>query len=63
MFLFAQLKSSLKSNFFERSISEHSKLIFIKDNIKEMKSYMLKKLLNKRVCRRDKRELMKYLMR
>ena len=63
IFSLAQLKSSSKSNSFRRSISEHSKSIFIKNDIKELKSYVLKKLLNKRVYRRDKNELMKYLIK
>ena len=63
MFSFAQLKSSLKFDFFERSILKHSKSIFVKGEIKELKSYILKRLLNKRVYRRGKGEFVKYLIK
>ena len=37
--------------------------MFVEGDIKEMKFYMLKRLLNKRVCRRGKNKLMKYLIK
>ena len=63
VFSLAQLKSSLKFDSFRRSISEHSKSMFVEGDIKELKSYVLKRLLNKRVCYRGKGESMKYLIR
>ena len=63
MFSLAQLKSSSKSDPFRRSISEHSKSMFIEGDIKKMKSYVLKRLLNKRIYRRDKDESIKYLIK
>ena len=63
IFSFVQLKLLLKFDFFRRLISKHSNSIFVERDIKEIKSYILKRLLNKRVCRRDKSELMKYLIK
>ena len=37
--------------------------MFVEKNIKKMKFYILKKLLNKRVYRRDKNESIKYLIK
>ena len=63
MFSLAQLKSSLKLNSFRHSIFEYSKSMFVKEDIKKMKSYVLKRLLNKRVYRRNKNESIKYLIK
>ena len=37
--------------------------MFVKNDIKKLKSYILKRLLNKCVYRRNKSELMKYLIK
>ena len=37
--------------------------MFIENNIKKLKLYVLKRLLNKYIYRRDKSELMKYLIK
>ena len=63
MFSLAQFESSLKLNPFRRLIFNYSKSIFVENNIKKMKFYVLKRLLNKRVCRRGKRKSMKYLIK
>ena len=63
MFSFTQLKSSSKFNSFRRLIFKHSKSMFVKEDIKKMKFYVLKRLLNKRIYRRGKGESMKYLIK
>ena len=63
MFSFIQLKSSSKFNSFRRLIFKYSKSMFVKEDIKKMKFYVLKRLLNKRIYRRDKGESMKYLIK
>ena len=63
MFSLVQFESSLKLNLFRRSISNYSKSIFVENDIKEMKFYVLERLLNKHVYRRDKGESIKYLVK
>ena len=41
-------------NLFNRLISDKPNIVFIEDNIDEYKSYEIKRLLNKRVIRRNK---------
>ena len=62
MLSITQLKSSLSSriDFFDRFKFNHFSSIFVKDDINNIKSYILKKMINKRlIVRRESKYLIK----
>lgn len=64
VFSIAQLKTySFKKDSFDHSLSNHSDSVFVENNTSEYKFYVMQRLLNKRVQRREQEKFTKYLVR
>ena len=64
IFSLAQLESSPDSNLFNRSISDHPDLVFMKGDTSDLKLYIIERLFNKRVRHTaSDREIIKYLVK
>ena len=65
IFSIAQLKStlSLDSDSFKRSRSDYSNSIFVERDIDIAKSYKLKRILNKRTIKRERKQSIEYLIK
>ena len=65
VFFVTQLESisSLNSNFYKRFISDYSNSIFIEEDIETMRSYELKRFLNKRTIWKEREQSVEYLIK
>ena len=65
IFIIVQLKSAsnLTMNSFHRSRSDESSFVFVEDDTNIFKSFELKKMLNKRVIRKERYLIIEYLVK
>ena len=65
VFFVAQFESSTssKSNSYDRFCSNNSSSIYVEENIDNVKSYKMKRILNEKTIKRDREQFIEYLIR